>query len=432
MRLTGLLAARESLIAEGTAINSVADNLANFNTTGFKAERAEFQNLLAASEGNLMGSPLEPGNGVKIEELRTLHDKQGTFDFTDRGTDLAIDGKGFFNVSDGTTTYYTRAGNFNIDNDGNLVTGDGLKVLGLPATTTATGTGTTGTTTGAATPTALNVKSAAGTATASTTATLGGNLNTGSATVTVPAATDFKTLSDSADFNTPITVIDSLGAPHDVTLYFFHTGTAAQRQYTVSAYVDGTDVGGVAGTPTPVGTTTVNFQADGTQAAGATTSLAIAAPWSNGANASAVAVDLSKMTGFASSSALSNVSVNGNRAGSPTGYEVLKDGTLNVILDTGDRATVGTVVLSRFQNQDGLEKVGGNKFRAGDDVGDVSTGAASADGRGDIRGGALENSTVDPSNEFIDLLRFQRGYQAGSQVITTISQLLSTTINIKG
>jgi flagellar hook protein FlgE len=427
MRLTGLYAGREALMAQGTAINAVADNLANFNTPGFKAERSEFENILADSQGSLFGSPLETGNGAQVADLRTLYDKQGTFDFTDRGSDMAIDGKGFFNISDGTDTYYTRAGNFTIDKSGNLVTSDGLFVLGIPATT--------GDDAGASegTPTKLNVNDVAGKANASTKITVGGNLDTSSklfnGTTGLPAAgASYNQVAGAADFASPVTVVDSLGKAHDLSLYFFHSGPT---EYTVRAYVDGADVGSAPNLPFQVGETKLTFQSDGSQGTGAASTLAINAPWGDGAQASTISADLSKFTGFASPSALSNVEADGNRAGSPTGVEVETDGTFNVVLDNGDRTKVGTIVLSAFQNVDGLERSGGNKFRATDEVGDISTGAGGAEGRGGIRGGALENSTVDPAGEFIDLVRFQRGYQAGSQVITTISQLLNTTINIK-
>src|SRR5689334_18599800 len=118
MRLTGLFTGREALISEGGAIANVADNLANLNTTAFKSGRSEFANLLAASEGSLYGSELDPGNGAQINAVTTRFDKQGTFDFTDRALDAAIDGKGFFVASDGTDNFYTRAGNFGVDPNG--------------------------------------------------------------------------------------------------------------------------------------------------------------------------------------------------------------------------------------------------------------------------------------------------------------------------
>lgn len=129
MRLTALYSGREALITEGAAIASVADNLANANTPGFKTARSEFANLLADSEGSLYGSTEDPGNGVQVDNLRVLHDKQGSINFTDQGLDLAIQGGGYFVTSKGTETFYTRAGNFQVDKDGNLVTSNGDNVM---------------------------------------------------------------------------------------------------------------------------------------------------------------------------------------------------------------------------------------------------------------------------------------------------------------
>jgi len=416
MRLTGLLAGREAMISEGAALATVADNISNLNTTGFKSGRTEFSNILAASEGSLYGNSDDPGNGSEVQNVQVRHDKQGTFDFTDRSLDLAIDGNGLFVVSDGTSQFYTRAGNFQVDKDGNFVTEDGKQVMGF---TTASPT----------TPVALTVTGVSGQATATSTVSLAGNLDSSTAVRALPAATSFTTLSQGADFVSPITVIDSLGAQHDISLYFFHD--TAPLGFTIQAYVDGGEVtGGTAGTPSLVGTGTVNFQATGTQATGAAATMTLNGTWLNGATPTAATVDLSGLTGFASKSNLSKVTLDGNRAGTPIGYQVDEDGSFNVTLDNGDNIRVGQVALATFPSIQGLERAGDNYFRAGDTAGTPTIGAPGSAGHGDIVGGALEGSNVDPASEFVDLVRYQRAYQAGSQVVTTMSELLSTTLQL--
>jgi len=423
MRLTGLFTGREAMVSEGTAITAVADNLSNLNTTGFKSTRANFGEIIADSEGSLFGSELDPGNGAQVQDLQVRHDQQGTINFTDRGLDTAISGNGFFVLSDGTSQSFTRAGNFNIDKTGALVGVDNLSVMGFTDASPAT-------------PVPLTTAGVSGTATASTTGSISGNINT-SAPIQAAAidASAFTKLNSTAEFVTPITVIDSLGQAHDVSLYFFHNTPGSPLTYTVQAYVDSTQTNpgplapGAVATPVQVGTTNITFGADGTQG-GAASSLTISAPWGNGATASAVTIDTSKLTGFASRSALNQLTVDGNRAGSPTGYDIAEDGTFSVTLDNGDSVKVGQIVIGNVPNVQGLERLGDNRFRVGDEAGDPVIGIAGKEGRGTIQANALENSNVDPSKEFVDLVRFQRAYQAGSQIVTTMSEILQTTIQL--
>lgn len=416
MRLTGLFSARESMISEGQAIAQISDNISNSNTTGYKATRTEFSDVFASGQGELYGEPLPVGNGVAVADERTLVDKQGAIDFTDRSLDVAVDGRGFFTLTDGTSTFYSRNGVFNVDPSGNLINEDGDKVMGFTAASPTT-------------PVALVAGATSLAASPTTTITVTGNANASAATLAaLPAAgSTFANLNAAADFTTPITVIDSLGQSHDIGLYFFKTNT---NTYTVQAYVDAGETGGTAGTPAQVGTATVAFGANGTQAAGAATNLAVNAAWNNGASAQAATVDLTGLTQFSAPSALNSVTSNGSKAGSVTGYEVLDDGTVNATFDTGGKTTLGTLALTTFTNPYGLDRVGSNKFSATSQSGTGTVDKPGLKGRGATRGGALENSTVDPANEFVDLIRYQRAYQAGSQIIQTYSQLLDRTIQI--
>lgn len=415
MRLTGLFSARESMIAQGQAIAQISDNISNSNTTGYKSTRTEFSDVYASGPGELYGEPLPVGNGVGVTDERTLVDKQGSIDFTDRSLDSAVDGRGFFTVTDGTSTYYTRNGVFNIDTSGNLVTEDGNQVMGFTAASPTT-------------PVALNAGQTTLSAVATSTVKISGNANASAAISPLPAAgSTFAQLNAAADFNSPVTVIDSLGQSHDIGLYFIKT---AANTYTIQAYADAKDTGGTAGTPALIGSSTVAFGPTGTQPTGAATNLAINAAWNNGANAQAATVDLSALTQFAAPSALSAVSSDGSKSGSVTGYQISDDGSVKALFDTGGTSTIGTLALTTFTNPYGLDRVGSNKFSATSESGAGTVDKPGAKGRGKTRGGALENSTTDPANEFVDLIRYQRAYQAGSQIIQTYSQLLDRTIQI--
>jgi len=124
---SGLYIGRESLMSHGNAMASIANNIANVNTTGYKGERAEFMDLFAGGSGSLYGSSLASGNGSKIDSI-SMETSSGVIEDTGRDLDAAISGNGFFVVSDGTTQYYTRAGNFTLDADGYLRTQDGMYV----------------------------------------------------------------------------------------------------------------------------------------------------------------------------------------------------------------------------------------------------------------------------------------------------------------
>lgn len=418
---TGLYSARESLMTHAVALNTVADNLANSNTVGFKNERVEFADLIAESMGNLMGTPLAPGNGVRADSISAAHSTQGGIEFTDRDYDVAIEGRGYFVLGqDEGSRRYSRAGNFITDTNGNLMSQSGLNVMGY-----------TNESPDALVP--LNVTTATGQAVATTEVRINGNLNSGARRVeNIPTApADFWELNEATTFRAPVRLIDSLGEYHEISLhYFLSTQTTGQIGWQVDAYADGGDVGGTEGVPVRLGTTNISFNGAGQQAEGANAVLNINPAWSNGAMAGAVAINLGKMTGFAGSSSLSGVSTNGNLAGALQALEIRNNGDVVAHLDSGDQAVIGKIALATFPSAQGLKRIGDTDFQETGKSGQVSVAAPGTKGRGTLRGSALENSTTDPANEFISMIRFQRGYQAGSQVISTVSRLLESTIQI--
>ncbi|MBP9837691.1 MAG: flagellar hook protein FlgE [Proteobacteria bacterium] len=416
MRLTGLYSARESLISQGSALATIADNIANVNTPGFKNQRPEFSNLLADSEGSLFGSPLNPGNGVKVDTVRSFNDKQGTLEPTGRSLDAAISGNGFFVISpDGTEQKFTRAGNFSLDNAGNLVTSNGLKVMGF------TGTDVT-------TPTAISLTTTSTAAKPSTAGKLTGNIDSSTpVNATLPAATSFRTLKDGAAFDASVRVYDSLGAAHDVSLYFFHT---AALGYNVQAYVDSGETTAIPGTPVAVGNGSLTFDSAGAQAAGAGATLALSTTFGNQSAPLAVNLDLSGLTGFSATSNLSAIKMDGNPTGNPTGYEIAEDGSVNILTDSGVSIAVAKLAIAKFNNPEALDRDGSNIFSATDASGAATLNTATVEGRGSVAGGNLENSTADTASEFIDMIRYQRAYQASSQVITTLSEIIASTVQI--
>lgn len=414
---SGLFAGRESLITHGLALSTVGDNVANANTIGFKNSRVEFGDVLAESVGSLYGAPLSTGNGVRGLDISTSHRLQGSIEPTSRELDAAIQGNGYFVLNNGVDTSYTRAGNFSIDADGFLVSRSGENVMGFTAESPDT-------------LVPISTIGAEANATASTTMSIAGNLAADTPNDDVPPANPatFQEVNDAATFRTSVEVIDSLGTSQSVALYFFHTGPQ-NGSWTVQAYVNGDQLGGAAGTPSLVGTTNLTFDGFGLQADGAQP-MTINAAWGNGSQASNIAVDLGNMTQLAGSSSVSNVVIDGNPSGEVIGIGYQDDGTIVVRLSNGEEFPLATLGIAMFNSADGLDRVGDNQFRETEESGEALLGVAGAEGRGTISGSSLESSNVDPANEFISMIRFQRGYQAGSQVITTISELMNTTIQI--
>ncbi len=417
MRLeTGLYAGRESLLTHGTALNTIGDNIANSNTPGFKSGRVEFADLMAGGGNSLYGSTMDTGSGVKAAAVSVNHLQQGTMEVTSRSLDAGITGTGWFVLQkNGTEQVYSRAGNFTTDADGFIVTNSGEKVLGYTAESPNT-------------PVPLNARNLVGEAVASSEVSILGKLDSSRAPIQgQPQAATFDQLNEDAAFVNSVSVIDSLGQDRGISLYFYKTGNLT---WDVRAYVDAADTGGEPGTPVLVGQGQIAVDENGKQIEGNQTNLDIVAPWAGGAAPGNVTFDLSGITAAAGPSSFSGISVDGVRGGTFTSVGFSASGELTATLDTGEDVIVGQLALANFNSSDGLERIGNNFFRETSYSGEASIDRAGTEGLGSITGGALESSTVDPAEAFVKMIQIQQGYRAGSQVIQTVSELLTATIQI--
>lgn len=419
MRLeSALFSSKEGLTAHGQALAVVGDNVANANTTAYKTSRVEFADLFAdGKSGGGSGGIPKSGSGVAVARVRQIHET-GVIEATGRQLDVGIAGDGFFMVGDVEAPFYTRAGNFSINADGLLVTADGDPVLGLQGTGTTLGT--------------LNMKNITATGQATSLVTLFGNLNSTTDITTVPAApASFNEINDSASFVVPsLAVNDSLGDSHNVKLAFFKTGT---NTWEARAYMDGEDVGGTAGVPVEVGTAvTLEFQSSGvlTDAAAENAVMTLTPAYAGGAAAGNFTVDLSGFTQFAGTSLMNSINQDGQAAGNVKSYEFASTGEVNAILDTGSIVQIGTIQLAQFPNVDGLERAGNATFRAGQTTGDPTISDPGDGGSGKLEAASLERSTVDLAGQFIELVLFQRGYQANSQMMNAASELIQGTLQL--
>jgi len=416
---SALYASRDGLFANGQAISVVGDNIANANTTGYKTSRIEFSDLVSGGGEGSSLSGAEGGNGVKVSAVRQLHEA-GTVEFTGRELDLGIGGDGFFIVNDGGRNIYTRAGNFEINSSGLLVDSEGNNVMGY-APDTQTGLST------------INMKAITQGGTPTTKVSFSGNVDASAAIGTVPATpASFQDLADSPLVSS-VDVYDSLGAKHSIQIAFTKTSTT-ERTWTANAYIDGQDVtGGTKGVPVLIGTQTgIKFTPGGivAEADKANAIINAAVTYGNGANAGAFTIDVSPMSQYSAGSLVNSVTKDGIGTGSVDSYEFEKDGTIFAKLDNGSRKSIGIIALADFTNLDGLTRAGNSSYLEGAEVGTSSNAKPGSNGLGELQARSLELSTVDIAEQFVNLVVYQRAYQASSQTLNAANTIIRDTLGL--
>ena len=404
--------ALSGLAANNTALDVVGNNLANLNTTGFKADSILFKDIMGQTSGSTV-----IGAGVATTGTSKQF-TQGSIQPTAGPLDAAIEGNGAFVLRNGSgTTLYTRAGNFSFDGTGTLVTGTGEKVQGWSAVN---GVLTTNGNVGDISITAIASQSP----TATTKMALDANLDASAPTGT--------------KFSTPLQVVDSLGVTHILTYSFTKTGSNAW-DYDIS--IPGEDLtGGTAGTPQSLANGSLTFDSGGGQiarAAGAPVDVKTTTGLVSGANDldmqwSLYAADgTSLLTQFSQTSAASSTSQDGIQAAQLTGIKLGDGGTLMATFSSGKQLAIAQIAVAAIGNPDSLISVGNNNFQVGTNTLTPTVGLPNTGNRGTILGGSLESSNVDLAREFTNLIIYQRGYQANAKVITSQDQIDQVLLNIK-
>jgi flagellar hook protein FlgE len=430
MVLSSLNTGVTGLRAEGEALGVNADNIANVNTVGFKAQRAIFEDQLGRSILAGTSSAL-PGSGVRMSEVQVLH-KQGTLSNTGISTDLALSGDGFFVVSGNnngiTSDFYTRNGQFNLDATGYLVNPGGLRVQGYAANPDGTFD---------AALTDVKVPTAAIPPKITETIDIVANLDSNE---TVPtAAWDPQDPSATSNFSTTITVYDSLGASHSIDVYFVKTGANA---YDYHALASGDEtVPASPGLNVEVGNGSLTFTTNGaldtfteTQVidasfTGATANQQISLNF--GSTIAGGGTGLDGLTQFNSPSNVSAQSQDGYSAGEFAGVSVDGDGVVRGLYTNGEKLAISQLGIAKFTSNEGLGRAGNNLFIATRDSGEAAMGTAGTGGRAAVSAGALEASNVDLAEEFVGLIQHQRAYSANSRTITTADSMLQELLSIK-
>src|SRR5690625_5204806 len=411
--LRSLFSGISSLRSHQTMLDVTGNNIANANTTGFKAGRTQFEDTLSqmvnqpgAPQAGAGGTnPAQVGLGVRVANV-TNDFTSGAPQQTGRGLDMMINGSGFFVVNSGGEQLYTRAGAFNLDGLGRLVTGSGAFVMGWAADADGNINAN-----GPLTNLALPITTTMG-AQATGTVTFDGNLPA-DGDVADPTATPPV---EATSLLRTIEVYAADGTPTSLDVRF----TLAQNDPTVQWEVEVT-AGETDLTPTPAPTLPFDAERRLTGTSDFTVTV----------GGEQISLDMGALTGFAGLTTIEAADQDGQGAGVLQSFAMTSDGTLMGSFSNGLRQAVGQVAVSSFGNDAGLEKAGGSLLRATVNSGAPQVGPAGDGARGTITGGALEMSNVDLSQEFTNLIIAQRGFQAGSRIITTSDELLQELVNLK-
>jgi flagellar hook protein FlgE len=419
------------LQANGLAVSVIGDNIANVNTIGFKGSRGNFDDVLQQTILGRAGSTSQLGGGVILNDVQHMF-TQGALMNTGQSSDLAISGSGFF-VVNGTYNgvqgnFYTRAGQFSVNQDGFLVNPAGLRVQGYTVDSTGQLGGTIGD---------LNITSHNIPPNPTTSMEITANLN--SDEVVLAAPWNVADAAGTSNFNTTITSFDSLGNSHQVEVYFRKT---AANSWDWHAVVDGGELaGGVSGTPTEIADGTLGFTTNGeldTEVVNANTvNFLGAAPGQvidfdfGDSITTDSGTGLAGTTGFAGSNSINFQRQDGFATGTMQSMSITPDGVIMGGFSNGEVQAVGQLALADFQSVAGLDRSGGNLWIQTRDSGEALVGAPNSGARGAIHSYALEQSNVDLAEQFVHLISAQRGYQANSKIITTSDQMLQDTLNMK-
>lgn len=388
-----------------TKLDVIGNNIANVNTYGFKKGRVTFKDTMnqmvsgaSASQDNRGGkNPTQVGLGSTLATIDTIH-TQSSLQTTGRSLDLAISGDGYFIVNQGDAQFYTRAGNFYLDDNGSLVNGDGYKVQAFTLNED-------GTTSNQFGDVAVNVNAVLPPVTTDK-ISISGNLASNS-------------VNNGTPFTQQVQVIDNTGQAHRIDVHFAKTGDNQWGVY-VNKPVKKED--GTTDTPT----TTITYNTE-TKKFGPTT---FSTPINiEGIDPIAVELDFNQLTQEAgSTSAL--VNPNGNTEGALESFNIGSSGEINGVYSNGLVRTLGVLALAKFSNSSGLTKAGGNLFQESINSGVANINVA-GEGRGSIAAGTLEMSNVDLSEEFTEMISAQRGFQANTRIITTSDEILQELVNLK-
>lgn len=398
--------------AAQTDIDTIGNNIANVNTTGFKTSDAAFADLY----GNALQNT--PGQGVFTASLVQSF-TQGSVAQTGNPLDLAVNGDGFFQVQSSQGVVYTRDGQFQLDKNGQLVTEDGSTVMGFAP---AAGGGSVG---GSLQP--IQISSA--NISPSATAKLGLDINLPSTDPSIDTTATPFSISNPASYDESTTtgVFDSLGATRSLTTYYTQaSGSGSPNQWQVHYALS--DSGGtlIASGAGP----TMSFDSSGQLTSGGTGSISIAS-LPNGAAPLAITLDYTGSSLSNLSFGVNSLTNDGSGGGQFTGVQIAADGEVVGQYSNGGTKVFGTIALANFADPQGLVPMSGNVWAASVASGPATVGAPATGGLGQLEAGSLEGSNADLSTQLVNLIVAQQAYQANVQGINVDQQNFQRLLTIQ-
>ncbi|MCW8934602.1 MAG: flagellar hook protein FlgE [Gammaproteobacteria bacterium] len=433
------------LNAASSDLDVTSNNVANVSTTGFKGSRAEFADIFSASPLGTTSNAV--GAGVQLAAVSQQFG-QGNLEFTENTLDMAVSGEGFFVMRNNQTSSdlsYTRAGAFQVDQDGLVANSAGQilqvfpvdPVTGVVATTSLTGTvalqvpNTVGSPQ-ATTDVSINLNLPAGITPAINPAAVGGidaefTAAIGAGTTVAPSTSNFHN-------STSATVFDSQGSSHILTMYYVMTDEL-NNTWEVRSTMDGFPMQ----TGAALSPATLDFDASGTlDLTNSTTAGALNFdPFvlTNGAAPIDITIDFNSTGNTITQEAQGGFSVqslsqDGFSTGRLAGLEVDDNGLVRANFTNGQTTSLGKVALAKFDNPQGLRQTGNTSWVETVDSGPVIGGEAGTGNLGLIQTGALETSNIDLTAELVNLITAQRNFQANSKAIETANTITQTIINI--
>jgi len=460
------------LRAHQLKMDVIGNNIANVNTVGYKSQRATFQEVFnqtikgagSPQAGRGGTNPQQIGLGISLASIDTFHIR-GAVQRTDNNTDLAINGDGFFilsNSADFLSRTYTRAGNFTLDEYGNLVAPNGYRVLGYMEDEERNPAPDGSTVLKGVLEGIVISKSKSYPAMATNSATMEGNLDKDLARV--PAGTDPDDIDNYIEYNnltktfevkngvkvreTTTVFYDSLGGQHKVKFTFIRglasgTSVGADNEWGViiqnlddMSYFAKDDSTSVSDPPQLSEIVIpIQFDENGKITTGSSndkaTSVILQIPGNGIFEDMEVKVDFSNLTQFANESTASITNKNGYPQGYLDTFSIGPTGEIYGIFTNGQSRVIGQIALATFKNPAGLEKTSENMYQVTPNSGEPIIGLPGSSGLGALNPGTLEMSNVDLSAEFTEMITTQRGFQANSRIITTSDEMLQELVNLK-
>jgi flagellar hook protein FlgE len=411
------------LNATSKNLQIIGNNIANANTFGTKVARAEFSDMYAAALNGAGASAIGIGTNLAAVAQQFT---QGNIKTTENPMDLAINGAGFFQVTDGKSPVtYSRNGQFKVDREGYIVNNSLQRLIGYAAD------GTGQIQPGLALPLQLPTSGVAPAASSKISVEM--NLDSRNA-ITLPPTGPQIDFNDADTYNnaTSLTVFDAKGQEVALTFYFQKESNDVWNVY---ATANGDSVAGSAGAPSPV--TQINFAPDGSAPTSPLGTIPLDIPASVnalGANILAIpgiAVDLSHATQFGSAFGVTDMQQDGFAAGQLTAIVVEPNGIIQARYSNGQSRPAGQVEVANFRNPQGLQPIGDNAWSKTYASGDPVMGVPGDGNLGVLQAGALEESNIDLTGELVNMIVSQRIYQANAQTIKTEDQVLQTLVNIR-